>query len=73
MNRTRTADLPPVAKTIFSTDFGTSLKITLVEFSDGRLGILRNGDLLPPGPWTTDQLEDCIEAFRFICHRERAV
>lgn len=56
-----------VLKTIFRADVD-SLSLSLVEYDDGQLGILRNGAAISPRPWPTTELVDCVETFQRLAH-----
>jgi hypothetical protein len=57
-----------VEKTIFLTHIDSALTLTLVEYSDGRLGILRNGAAISRGPWHNSELSECIDLFQQLSH-----
>ena len=58
---------PPILKTIFRAEITPSLVFELVEYTDTRLGIHRNGHVIPPGSWVREDLDRCIDAFRELC------
>jgi hypothetical protein len=58
-----------VRKVIFRTDVSASLVFFLVEYADGRLGILRNGVAIPHQPWHDSELGDCIDTFQHLAHQ----
>jgi hypothetical protein len=57
-----------VEKTIFLTNIDSALTLSLVEYTDGRLGILRNGAAIPKGPWHNSELAECIDLFQQLSH-----
>jgi hypothetical protein len=58
-----------VRKVIFRTDVSASLAFLLVEYADGRLGILQNGIAIPHGPWHDSELGDCIDTFQHLARQ----
>ena len=60
-----------ILKTIFRADLEDAAVLSLVEYADGHLDVLRNGIALYGGPWPADELTDCIDTFQRIYHQSR--
>ena len=53
-------------KTIFVAEIDSSLIFSMVEYSDGQLDILRNGQSISPNPWPGTELINCVSAFQKV-------
>lgn len=40
---------------------GGEADVAVVLCSNGKLGILRNGELIPAKEWTVDRMAECVE------------
>ncbi|HSU66248.1 MAG TPA: hypothetical protein VLJ39_05235 [Tepidisphaeraceae bacterium] len=58
-----------VCKTIFFAELEDGPALSLVEYDDGKLDILRGGSPIPDGPWPVSNLPDCIDTFQRIAHQ----
>ena len=54
------------SKTIFVVKIDPALTFCMVEYADGQLDILRNGDSIAPQPWSSEDLDNCVSAFQKI-------
>jgi hypothetical protein len=61
-----------VTKTIFRADLDEEMTLSLVEYEDGRLGILRNGRAIENEPWPTGEVVECVNAFQRLAHQYAA-
>jgi hypothetical protein len=53
-------------KTIFVAEIDSSLIFSMVEYSDGQLDILRNGQSISSNPWPGTELINCVSAFQKV-------
>jgi hypothetical protein len=61
-----------ITKTIFKADLDETLVLAMVEYDDGRLGILRNGTAIEAEPWPTSELVECVDTFQRLAHQHIA-
>ena len=67
MSRTQMAPSATAAsKTIFVAKIDPTLTFCMVEYADGQLDILRNGNSIAPEPWPSEDLDNCVSAFQKI-------
>lgn len=57
MNR----DTRTVTEVVRQLDHDGEAKVAVVLCSDGKLGVLQNGKLLPDAQWTVDRMSECVE------------
>ena len=68
MDRTQLQlDRPPVRKDLFVTVIGPTVSVRLVEYTDGRFGILHNVHPLQSRIWEDEELEGCIDTYLKLC------
>ena len=67
MSRVTSATAPPaVWKTIFLAEIDSSLTLSMVEYPDGQLDVLRNGKSISPSPWSAEALVNCVRTFQKV-------
>ena len=62
----------PVQLTILRTAQLNGPTIDLVQYQDGRLGILNNGAIASDKTWTMRELDECLDAFSQLTQSNRS-
>jgi hypothetical protein len=59
---------PPIRQVIFDLVLPSSEVLQLVEYEEGGFNILRAGKRISTQAWSDDELEGCIEQYRYLSH-----
>ncbi|HXE55258.1 MAG TPA: hypothetical protein VN541_19700 [Tepidisphaeraceae bacterium] len=67
MDRSTLSGIPPIRKVIFLSAVDATSTLQLVEYADGRFGILNGTQLVDARLWRGAELEGCIDAYLKLC------